>query len=89
MRAVDWPGTIRSRVAAPLVKPPSRPKKQRLSTPIRFASSIARNTFRDLPGGKSNKNISSLTQPPNLSSKHFVKMVVVTHSGQVFAIGGE
>jgi hypothetical protein len=38
-----------SSVDFPMVKPPSRPRKQMLFTPRKLASSIARSTFLDLP----------------------------------------
>ena len=41
--------TARSRLAMPLVNPPSRPRKQMLCKPLRLASSRALSTLRDLP----------------------------------------
>ena len=84
------PGTIRSIVATPFVKPPSRPRKQMLLMPLRLASSSARRTFLDLPLVVKAMSTSPFSaEAPDLPRENFVRVIIVADGGHELAVGRE
>ena len=74
----------------PFVNPPSRPRKQMLSTPLRLASSSARKIFLDLPLVVIAMSTSPFSaRPRTWRAKISSALIIVADRGHELAVGRE